>query len=66
METHPIIVVIIRALHEEHLPRYHDNDDATAAAARPMVVAAHAHTMNAILYAYIAIQEFQEIRGAWL
>jgi len=32
MEAHPIIV-IIRAL-RMHLPRYHDNDDATTAALR--------------------------------
>ena len=45
METHPI-VVIIRALYA-HLPRYHDNGDATTVAVRCReTVAIHENRMS--------------------
>jgi len=42
METHPVVVIIIRAL-RSHLPRYHDDGDAMAPAdvRRRHVVAKH-------------------------
>ena len=42
METHPVVVVVIRALCA-HLPRYHDDDHAKAA-----VATRHGHVVNAI------------------